>query len=89
MCSISYYIGNRHNSWRLVVLAIIAVVANVFNLFTHYILEAMSLADSINIGLEDIEAVLVCAVFVFYLMQPGVKEDSIGVKLREGISALE
>ena len=74
--AVSYSVGNIHNARRLVLLTLISMVTMVGNFL-------------ITSSIEDAMALVVSGIFIFLLDQPGIREDSIGVKLREGIDALE
>ena len=88
LCSISYYVGNRHNAWRIMVLVIVHIVNYVANiLFVLYMTKSW---DNVFDGcLEDIVAIVFCCAFVYFLQQPAVREDSINVLMRTGVGALE
>ena len=74
--AVSYSVGNIHNARRLVLLTLISMVTMVGNFL-------------VTSSIEDVLALVVSGIFIFLLDQPGIREDSIGVKLREGIDALE
>jgi len=88
LSSVSYYVGNRHNAWRIMVLVIVHIVNCVANiLFVLYMTKSWS--NVFDGCLEDIMAILFCCVFVYFLQQPAVREDSINVLMRTGVGALE
>lgn len=87
--SMSYYAGNRHNAWRLMVLTAVSVSIYFLNIFASWIMEEVSLFDSLASHIEDVEAMIVCVIFIVYLSLPGVKEDSVRIKMRTGADAMQ
>ena len=89
LCSISYFIGNRHNAWRIMVIVIIHAASNVANIAFGLYISGGSWPEVLDACLEDFASIFFCSVFVYYLQQPAVRDDSINALMKTGVSSLE
>lgn len=88
IAAVSYFLGNRHNAWRITILVALHGALCVANIaFVLYLNTPWT--ELWTRCPEDIASLAFCLVFIYYLMQPAVKEDSVNKLMKTGVSTLE